>query len=581
MRIFKMETFRLKLLLLVTAAVVCFSFSFGFAQQFDKIYAVTNATIVQGTGKTIENGTILIQDGMIIELGTKIEIPEGTEIIDGTGLNVYPAFIDLQTTLGFLPAQRGNQSQGSTATTSKAPPPIKRKYDTNLRPDQVAIDLIDLSDKKFERARKAGVAAVLTVPSRGVFPGKSSIIFTMGENHQEVSVKSPSYQFIQYRNDGRNYPGTLMGVVSFQNQTMIDARYYSDLESRFAKNPRGMSKPKYDPVLAELFDIASGKEQAIIPVNKENELKRAMKLANEFNIDYVFSGVVEGYRLIDMLKNTKKSMIVSVKYPTPRSTTGYAFNLPIKPFKPVKKKGEKSPKSPTDPTKEIDKRIKAELHGNAATLKSAGIDFVLGSGGSPDSFLKNVRLAVAAGLSEEDALAKMTKEPAEFVGVEDYLGTIEVGKNASIVVSSGNIFDKKTKINYVFVNGNYIEVEKPKVEVEEEVKKEEPKPAVSKTDVAGDWNFTLTSPMGEQTGTLTLKGSGKSLTGTLSLDGMEIELSGSLEGTKIEFTGSIAEANIELTFEGKVEGNNMSGSVDFGAMGSGEWSAEKDTTIIN
>ncbi|MCP4727081.1 MAG: amidohydrolase family protein [bacterium] len=477
MRIKRNETRRFRSTAIIFVLLMAVFVTAASAQNYLPVYALTNATVITGTGKTIENTTVLIRDGLIMNIGDEIGVPAEAEVIDCTGLNVYAGFVDLHTNLGFKAApqnQRRGPQQGQPQQASTETPPNKRGYDPNLRPDKVAIDEVDLNDKKFASARKAGVTSVLTLPRRGVFPGKASFIFTMGDDPVDAMIINPGIQFIQSARERGGYPATIMGYFPFREQSIIDAKYYFDLEERFKKNPRGMKRPVYDPVLRHLFPAVGGEERIVIIANKENEIKDAVKFCTEYDLDYVISGAIEGYRIIDLLKNAKIPLIVSVKYPSARSTTGYAFNMPIKPFKREKREGEKKVETAEDMTKELDKRIKAENQGNPNTLYTEGIDFVLSSGGQPDKFLKNVRDAVKAGLPEDVALAKMTIEPAEMIGMGDFLGTVEEGKAANLVICQGGLFDSKTKINYVFVNGNKVEVEKPKKEeVEAEDKKDE------------------------------------------------------------------------------------------------------------
>lgn len=600
MSIMRNETRRFRSTALLVFLLMAVFATAANAQYYQPVYALTNATVVTGTGKTFENTTVIIRDGMISNIGDEIGVPAEAEVIDCTGLNIYAGFVDLHTNLGFKTApqnQQRRQQQPQTQQDSKEAPPNKREYDPNLRPDKVAIDAIDFNDKKFADARKAGVTSALTLPRRGVFPGKPTFVYTLGENPVDAMIINPDLQFIQSARERGGYPATIMGYYPFREQAIIDAKYYFDLEERFKKNPRGMNRPVYDPVLKHLFPAVDGKERVVILANKENELKDAVKFCTEYGLDYVISGAVEGYRVVDLLKSTKKPLLVSVKYSSVRNTTGYAFNMPIKPFKREKREGEKKVETAEDPTKEIDKRVKAENHGNANTLYTEGIDFVLTSGGQPDRFLKNAREAVKAGLPEDVALAKMTIEPAEMIGMDGFLGTVEEGKTANLIISSGKIFDSKTKINYVFVNGNKVEVEKPKKQEEkvedekdEKAKKksdeiepilptdEQPPGAITDKDLDGTWTFTLDGPMGSQEGTLTLNVAGKKISGNLEVMGMEMEITtGSYDKAEVNFTVSIAEANMELKFEGKfVSKTKMEGTADAGEMGSMTWSAEKE-----
>lgn len=532
--------------------------------QYRTVYAVTNAKIVTGNGNTIEGGIVLLKDGLISAVGTEVEIPPEAKVIDGTGLTVYPGFIDLHTNLGFksVPAQRSRGSNGQKEEEG----PITHKYDKNLRPDQVAFDSIDFGDDKFKAAREAGITSVLTIKPRGVFPGKSTVIATNGGSPAGSLVKHTAFPFIQYSNERPGYPQTLFAVVAFQRQKLIDAKYFMGLEKEYMKNPRGTinsikKRFKYDPVLKYLFPVVSGEEQVVIPVLKENDIKRALDLVefdNEFKLSYVLSGVTEGYRIVDLLKERNVAAIVSVDFPEAKNVTGYSFHLPIKPYEAPPVEGEKAPKKKKEKT-EVEKMIDEQVQGNAATLYNAGVPFVLSAGGKFKDFHKNIGLAVKAGLPADVALAKITREPAAMLGMGDILGTVELGKVGNLVVTNGELFADTTKVKMVFIDGNMFEVKEP--------------PKTSGTGVAGEWDITIDTPMGAQSGKMVLEVKGKDITGTISTE-MEITItSGTFDNNQINFTVEVEGMVIE--FVGKLEEGKLSGTAEITGMGTATWSAER------
>ncbi len=542
--------------------------------QYSNVYAITNTKIVVGDGNIIENGTLLIKDGLISAVGDEVVIPEDAIVIDGTELTVYPGFIDAHTNLGFITkAGEGDNRRGRSAQTteeSKEPDPKNRKYDPNLRPDRIAADLIDLNDKKIKEARESGITAAVVVPKKGVFPGKGSLILTNGIDPVKSTLKRGTSQFLLYTPEQGGYPAMLFAVVSFQRQSFLDAQYYFDREKEYKKNPRAAlnamkKRLTYDPALKYLFPLLDHGEQVVINAEDEKDIKRAIDLAhfdNTLELNYVLSGVTEGYRLVDLLKNEKIPLIVSLDFPKPNRTTGFAFNLPIKPFEAPEAPGEKKKKNKDDDKSELEKKTEEQVHGNAASLYNAGIPFVLSSGGKYKDFVKNLRLAVKAGLSEDAALSKITREPAEMLGVDGFLGTVELGKVANLVVTDGNIFADTVNTKMVFVDGKQYEIKIPE------------KPKGDAGGITGEWDMLIITPGGPQEATMSLSQTGTTVTGTIVDPDMEIDIEdGHYENNTFTFTAEVQ--GMQISFSATVTGNSMEGTAEVEGFGEMEWSAEK------
>ena len=363
-----------------------------------------------------------------------------------------------------------------------------------------------------------------------------------------------------------------MAVVAFQRQSLMDAQYYMDLEARYEKSGRGMPRPVYDPVLRDLFPVVLGEETVIIPVSQENDIIRAVNLAKQFNIKYILSGVVEGYRVIELLIEENVPLIVSLNYPQPRSTTGYPFNMPFTPYEKTPPPGGARQERGEDPNEELSKAVEAELHGNANTLYQAGIPFVLSSGGSYNNFIEHLRQAVSAGLPGDVALAKLTTESAELLGVSNVLGTVELGKIANLILADGDLLDEKTVIRHVFDDGKKVDVVTPPGETGEgRGRILEPAPEIN---IDGTWN--LNTEFGTRTSTMqmVLKSDGAKLTGNISSQlGETVISNGTIEDDKVSF--SIAFGGFSLTFKGTVSGKTMKGTADAGEYGTLNWSAIK------
>ncbi|MCK4966107.1 amidohydrolase family protein, partial [bacterium] len=148
-------------------------------------------------------------------------------------------------------------------------------------------------------------------------------------------------------------------------------------------------------------------------------------------------------------------VIVSLKFPEPKTVTGYDFALRVK--GPVKTDKEKE-------KKKEDEEVTEMLYKNASVLAANNIPFAftMGAKGKPQDLLKNVRTAVEHGLSETDALKALTINAARILSADRQIGSIEKGKIANLVITEGNIFDKKSKLKNVFIDGKKFDIKEPK-----------------------------------------------------------------------------------------------------------------------
>jgi len=534
--------------------------------EFGNVYAIKAGKIITVTGGIIENGTILVRDGIIQAVGQNIIIPPDAEVVAADTMWVYPGMIDAHTSLALkLPKKKEGddaqeqQKQTPASSEGKASPEL-------LKSDRCAADLLNPKDAKIAKVCQAGVTTVLTVPTSGIFIGQSALINLFGDTAEEMILKSPVAMHLGYQRQTGVYPSTLFGVIVYQRQTFLDAQHHQLLWDRYEKQRAGWHRPLPDKSLDALIPVLKGNLPIIISANKENEMKRAVRLAEEFGLNYMISGATEGWRVVDLLKAQKKPLLVSLNFPKPKDVTGYTFKLKVKgpeKEKPDEKKAEAKKEEEENPEKK-------EIYANASVLHRAGIMLAFTSQGlkKPDEFLKNAAKAVEHGLPKEEALKAMTINPATIFGVADQVGSIEEGKIANLVITTGDMFDEKTKVKLVFIDGH-------KVDVEEAKKKPDEEPAV---DVTGTWEMMVTTEMGDISATVTLIQTGSEVTGTFKSEmGTSGITDGTISGSDIEFsvTLPIMDQPRELVFIGTVEEDTMEGSLDLGAMGTAEWKANR------
>jgi len=498
------------------------------AQYEGRVYAITGARLVTLAGVVVEKGTIVIRGGLIESLGADVVPPADAVVMDGDGLTVYPGFIDAFSQAG-LALPGGNN----------------REYAGNLA-HRLASEHFKGDSQDLPEYRKQGLTAALIARSDGVFGGQAVLMNLMGEDVASMTVKAPVVQVMGYQSQ-RGYPGTLMAVVAHQRQTLIDATYHDMLLTRYREAPRGMARPPADPDLEALLTVARGEAPILGIVKIENDFKRLRSLARDHGLQFWIAGASEAFRVSDLLREAGAPVLVSMDFPAITDVTGYQFDRAYKNLTDEEKKA-------------LDERDRKAVHGNAAAVFQAGVPLALATGGmsSPASFLKNVRLAVEAGLPAEEALKALTLNPAKIFGVADVLGTLEPGKIANLTVTQGDVFTAEDAyVAHVFVDGRKETFEKPRA----------PTAGGGSGMAAGSWALSVSLGGEAVAGTLELTQDGEAVTGTLSVQGQRLDFTGTILAGALEMTGSIPDLG-SATLTATIEGDRMTGSLGLGPMGS-------------
>ena len=539
---------KLKLFLIALAAIgSVFSLS-GFAQS----YSIANARIVTVSGATIEKGTIVIRDGVIEAVGANAKSPADAQVLDGTGLTVYPGFLDTLTSLGVqaqtAPRPPGGPGQGGgpAAAATVAASPSSSNYPVGLRPEVTAIEDLRGGDAQFETNRNAGFTTVLTVGRTGIFNGQSALINLAGDSTSTIIVKAPIAEHISFSTIPGQYPGSLLGTFSVLRQMLLDAQRLQEIQKMYAANPKGMKRPDADRSLEALIPILNRQMPVVFNANREIEIVRALDLAKEFNLKTIIAGGQEAWKVVDRLRAQNVPVLLSLNFP--------------------KRTAAASPEA--DPETMDLLRFRAETPKGAAKLAQAGVKFAFQSGGmtSIGDFVTNAGKAVEGGLDKDAAIRAMTLSSAEILGVDDRLGSLEEGKIANLTVVKGDLFGKEKRITHVLVDGKPFE--------QKELPKQVATPGAPGTPagatpavmaVAGNYSVTIDVPGQTLTGTMALTQQGAVLTGSMQTqlgttpikDG-KIAVDGFTFSGTVEFGGS----TIEIIVKGTVSGNQISGTID-------------------
>ncbi len=393
-------------------------------------YAVKNAKIVPVTGPAIDKGVLIIRNGLIEAVGPvdKIRIPEDAELIEAEGLIAYPGLISAHTNL-LLEVPRAETPQGPPEIMTAQAVQQDRPTET---PELCAFQLLKPTKAAIDSFLKIGVTTVLVAPNRGIIQGRSVLLNLNGEKAEAMVLKNPVALHINFTTARGRYPSSLMGTIAFLRQSFLDADYYAAHQVQYEKVLKGMTRPEYNPFLEALVPYVKEKKPVIFQCNNLEDIKRALKIIDEFKLNALISHANEAWRDAAILKKRPIPLLVTLDFRPPGSSQ-------------YVNQGE-----------DLRKKAEAEIYpANAANLAKEGIKFALTTFGLNDAAdaLKNIQTAIKAGLPKDEALKALTIQPAQYLGLVQQLGSLEPGKIANIILTKGELFDEKTQVDKVFVDG--------------------------------------------------------------------------------------------------------------------------------
>jgi len=502
-------------------------------------FAIRGARVVPVSSPPLEDATVVVARGVILAVGKDAAIPADAWVIEGKGLTVYPGLLDALTDVGLTAATPPPQpAEGAAAGPPRrsGEPSHGPEDRPNSSPWRSAADEVNLADKRIETWRSAGFTTVISAPKTGFFPGQAAVLDLGGERPGDLVVKTPVAIPVSTKTIagfGREYPDSLMGVLAYEHQVFVDTDWLSKADAAYEKNPKGAARPRYDRTSAALAEALQAHATVLISANSALEIRRALELAERWKVNAAIYGGQAGYEVADEIAAKKMPVLVNLKWP----------------------EAEKDADPDQTPTLRT-LRLRDRAPSTPAVLAKAGVRFAFYSGdtANPKDLLKAVKKSVDAGLAGDAALRALTLTPAELFGVSDRLGSIEKGKIANLVVTDGDLFNEKTKIKYVFVDGRRFEIREP----------EKPKDP-PKGDITGKWKLSYTTPEGaeESTADLSMASDG-TISGTISSKrGNATILSGYLSGDRFTFVVNvnIGQTFADVTFTGTYGGNSLKGTI--------------------
>ncbi len=405
------------------------------------VFALTNARVVTVTGGTLERGTVVIRGGTIEAVGAAVAVPADAEVIDCTGLTVYPGLIDSGSGLGLT--EVGSLSETRDGDDIGEIIPHFRAL-TAVNPNSVAIPV----------TRVEGVTTVLTQPGGGLFPGTAALVNLYGYTPEQMLVGDAQMVVLEFPQTGRrgsfdrrtdeDIEKAATKALAKLNDTWDAALLHARIDSAYRAQPeQGRARP-YVPAMDALAQVVRGERKLMIEVNSARDIRKALEWIESRNLkgNVVLSGVLEGWRVAGEIA---------------------AAGVPVL-AGPVL----------TIPTRSSDRYDKA--YANPGLLAAAGVQVAIRSGETENTrnLPFHAGFAVAYGMDREAALRAVTIEPARIFGVADQVGSLEAGKMANVIVTTGDPFETRTQVRHVFINGYLVPMESRQTRLYEEFLQREP-----------------------------------------------------------------------------------------------------------
>jgi imidazolonepropionase-like amidohydrolase len=372
-------------------------------------FLLQNATVHTITKGVLSGASVLIENGKIVQVGTNVSA-DGAEVIDCSGMVIYPGMIDSGTTLGL-------------AEVSSVAETVDYQEIGNVTPNMQALTAVNPNSEAIPVTRVSGVTTVIAKPSGGLFPGTAALINLVGYTPDQMyaGFKAVAMNFPSSARRGRfdrrsdaDIKKDNEKALKDANELMEKAKQYHELSSKGAEL-------EYYPEIAQLAKVISKELPLMIEVNAASDIQNAIKWVKDMDIRVIFSGVKEGWRVADEIAEAGIPVI-----------TGPVQDLP---------------------SRQSDRYDAA--YTNAGKLAKAGVKVALRTNET-----ENVRnlpfhaaFAAAYGMGKEEAWKAVTINPAEIFGLGDQLGSIEAGKVANLIVATEDPFETRSQIMHVFING--------------------------------------------------------------------------------------------------------------------------------
>ena len=382
------------------------------------VWALTNAMIHTEPGDSLKNSTLIIRDGKIEKVGRYIKIPLDAYEIDMDGSNIYAGFID-----GWFEVKKDEKVESPDD-----------HWNDKIRAAYRAKNDLKISEKDLRALHSIGITSAHVVPEKGIFKGKSDLVIL---NDELTSISKDVSQVLEFkasRWSDRKYPNSLLGVIAVMRQTFLDASWYHrSLE--IIKNYPIENKPlPLNPSLHEIGNFMKNKHPILFITKEEHGAIRSLNIANEFNLRPWLLGSGYEYRRLETIKKHKPFMIFPLEFPEKPQVRDSHIALQF-----TNEQLKHWDMAPDNIKRAFDAGLRFSF--TSGTLKNKTI------------FRENLRRIIDRGLPRDVALSALTTYPALAMGLEQYIGKVQPGYVANLVVTDGDYFDPNSRVTSIWLAG--------------------------------------------------------------------------------------------------------------------------------
>ena len=420
----------------------------GSAVAQDKPVVLKGGKLLTVTHGVIESGVIVMQGGKITAVGaaSSVNVPSAAQVIDVTGMTVYPGLIDSETSLGL------------TEISAEAMTNDLVELSDEIMPHMHTAEAFHAESALIPVARMNGITNAVVAPEGAdTLPGQDSFIQLAGASATEMLLIRDNAMPLNFtggerRNKGgfdkRKFPSTRMGLAAQLRQAFLDAQDYktkwtdydrkkADAAQNKDKKPEPLA-PKRDLKSEALLPYLEGKKTIVLAAESPSDLETAVHLANEFKLKFVLNHISHSQPVLDYVASLKVPVIVRPIYEAPKEDERYdtVYSLPAQLYK-----------------------------------RGVKIVFASYSAHNVRNLPDQAGFATAFGLPYDEALKAITINAAEIWGVADQLGSLDVGKTANVVVANGDPLDVKTDVKQVFIAGREVPMTDRQVRLRDEYSK--------------------------------------------------------------------------------------------------------------
>jgi len=434
-------------------------------------HALTNAKVIIKPGTTLNDATVVINNGRIISVTKNGKPPKTARVWDMRGHTIYAGFIDPYVTdvkpISTTMTQRINGNEATAAGKPGFFGAAGNELDpgqtgpgaglSTITPDFHIVDSLSPKTDTYESHRKEGFTTIALAPSNGIIRGQSALLSLKNDSPNQIVIKPHLFQHIAFDTRASKtdeFPKSLMGVISAIRQAFADSQHYESTWKYYKANSTSFKRPAYNQSLNSLKDALHGNQRTVIEPGSVLMVDKAIRLGKEFGIKPIIVASGQEWRRPNLIMATQAEFIVPLiipkapKMPSPTDWENVSLDM-LRAW---------------DWAPEVPKL----LHNNGHT-----ISLTLHGLKDKKEFRTNLAKAIERGLPKDEALAALTTTPAKLTKSIDQLGTIETGKLANLVIVNGDYFDPKNKIKGVWIEGQWNSFEPNKLNWLTEKKKKE------------------------------------------------------------------------------------------------------------